>query len=127
MLDIRFDLDENFLFTTEPLLGISRDEVYAFLKENTDDFSICYAFFGVFNEGVYLLTEAEWADSESESVRFKTLAEEWREVELFILDKILGRMNLRTDDGEAPIGYYYVVKPFMEKNGFLAENEIFFH
>ncbi len=125
MLDIIFDVDDNFLFKTEPMLKVTPDDVYAFVGERDDDFSLCYAFFGVFNEGVYLYYEIDYSQGDTSELEAKR--DEWRKVELFLLMKILDRMGIQTEDGEPPIGYYYVVKPFMEKNGFLADYEIFFN
>ena len=124
MLDIVFDIDDNFLFREEPMQRVTPEEVYEFLRENDDDYSLCYAFFGVFNEGVYLTSEINYTYSEN-NIPLINKRSDWAVVERFILLKILERMGIGLNDGEPPFGYYYVVKPFMEKNGFLADYEIY--
>ena len=127
MKRISFEFDKNFISVREPLGEISESELAKMADEVCEDRELAYLFAGVFNQGEHLLYLEEWeCKTESERRAMRERYYKNREIELLLLEKILIKMGIASQGrDEPPIGYYYVVAPFMKKNGFLAENRVF--
>ena len=116
-------LPENTLILiTEPLVGFNPDDVRVWLTSHPDDHSLAIALAAVHNQTGSLGHELD--DSDDPWLLYAY--ESWKELDQDLYTRVIGTMNAANQRGEAsydlsPKGWYNLAKPFMEKNGFMAE------
>ncbi len=123
---IAFDFDEYHEMLSEPIADHTPSEVEEFFLEDPIDERLAFVFAGVFNEEIYLTNEIEANPSNKRLVReYSEKFTAFGKLKAKLCAEIFLRMGIRVDVDDLPIGYYYKVIPFMEKNGFRARNRIF--
>ena len=116
-------LPENTLILiTEPLVGFNPDDVRVWLTSHPDDHSLAIALAAVHNQTGSLGHELD--DSDDPWLLYAY--ESWKELDQDLYTRVIKTMNAANQRGEAsydlsPKGWYNLAKPFMEKNGFMAE------
>lgn len=122
--DDDFDLHENvqediYVLTSEPLKGYTPEDVRTWLQDNTEESALAEALAQVHNKTGLMGHELD----ETDNACFEKAYEEWwaLEKELYAkIIKILEQENLKKQASHkiADKGLYYVVLPFMERNGY---------
>ena len=124
-------MENTLILTTEPFVGFMPADLRNWLQQNSKDEDLAVAMVEVHNHVGCLGHELDESDD-----RWLTYAfEEWWSLEKEICEMITSSMRQANLSGEANYdleqkGLYYLVKPFMEKNGYrdgsgwwIAEND----
>ena len=107
---------------SEPLTDISVSDVRHWLNENDTELGLATALAKVNNKTGWLMHDLDELE-EAELSKAKAAINEWWTLETELYEKIISILKAENTSGKAnhtftEKGLYYVVKPFMERNGY---------
>lgn len=100
----------HLILTKEPFSGFNPEDLTDWLSTNTNDRDLATALAEVSNHVDLLGHELDEGDP-----WLRYAYEKWRSVEKHLYEQIINRTELQNNLGK---GRYYLVKPFMEANGY---------
>ena len=109
----------------EPLEGFSPVQVRDMFERYTSDDTVATILAGVSNQVGWLMHELDDPDNDNESVSaYRSVFHSWYALEQDLVKDVIRRLeeeNQTTGSKyvTAGIGTHYIIKPFMERNGFV--------
>ena len=118
-------MTEIIALCSEPLDGFSPTQVRSMFERYTSDDSVATILAGVSNEVGWLMHELDDPDNDEELIStYRSLFDSWYALERDLVVEVIRRLE---EENQATgtkylttgIGTHYIIKPFMERNGFV--------
>lgn len=115
---------EIFVMASEPLVGYSAEDFKKLCNGTLSEVELAVLYAGAFNKAGWLMHDLDDEDAdintEREYKKWSTIEEELRCRIIAILERENPeKIRSQLSSGQ---GYYYIVKPFMLRNGFVDGN-----
>lgn len=118
-------MTEIIALCSEPLEGFSPAQVRDMFERYTSDDAVAAILAGVSNEVGWLMHELDDPGNDKESVStYRSVFHSWYALERDIVAEVIRRLEEEnqatgTNHLTTGIGTHYIIKPFMERNGFV--------
>lgn len=118
-------MTEIIALCSEPLDGFSPTQVRSMFERYTSDDTVATILAGVSNEVGWLMHELDDPDNDEELVStYRSLFDSWYALERDLVTEVIRRLEgenqtTGTKYLTSGIGTHYIIKPFMERNGFI--------
>ena len=118
-------MTEIIALCSEPLDGFSPTQVRSMFERYTSDDTVATILAGVSNEVGWLMHELDDPDNDEELVStYRSLFDSWYALERDLVAEVIRRLEgenqtTGTKYLTSGIGTHYIIKPFMERNGFI--------
>ena len=118
-------MTEIIALCSEPLDGFSPTQVRSMFERYTSDDTVATILAGVSNEVGWLMHELDDPDNDEELVStYRSLFDSWYALERDLVAEVIRRLEEKkqttgTKYLTTGIGTHYIIKPFMERNGFI--------
>ena len=118
-------MTEIIALCSEPLDGFSPTQVRSMFERYTSDDTVATILAGVSNEVGWLMHELDDPDNDEELVStYRSLFDSWYALERDLVAEVIRRLEEENQTTGTKylttgIGTHYIIKPFMERNGFI--------
>ena len=118
-------MTEIIALCSEPLDGFSPTQVRSMFERYTSDDTVATILAGVSNEVGWLMHELDDPDNDEELVStYRSLFDSWYALERDLVAEVIRRLEEENQTTgtkylTSGIGTHYIIKPFMERNGFI--------
>ncbi len=114
------DIPKNaYIMTSEPIKDATPDDIRIYLTQNGSEKDLAAAFARVHNQTAWLAHDLD--DEENPCPR--EVYDRWRALECELCERIINILKKEnevygTEYATSGIGTYYIIQPFMERNGY---------